>query len=135
MFIIFVVAIIIINNSLLMTTLERTREIGTMRAIGAQRGFVIRMFLIETGVLALIFGGLGAAIGAALMLMFNAVGIPAATDFFYFLFAGPRLYPALHLLHVVLAFLVIAFVAGISTLYPAWIAARITPREAMATEE
>jgi ABC-type antimicrobial peptide transport system permease subunit len=134
-FIIFVVALIIINNSLLMSTLERTVEIGTMRAIGAQRGFVMRMFLAETGVLAAIFGGLGAALGAALMLLLERVGIPALSDFFYFLFAGARLHPPLQGQHILLALVLIAIVALISTFYPARIATRITPRQAMASEE
>ena len=36
-FIIFLVALVIINNSMVMATLERVTEIGTMRAIGAQQ--------------------------------------------------------------------------------------------------
>ena len=134
-FIIFVVALIIVNNSLLMSTMERTREIGTMRAIGAQRGFVMRMFMAETGVLALLFGGLGAAAGSGIMLALQAHGIPAVADFFYFLFAGPRLHPELQLQHVLFALGVIALVALGSTWYPAWVATHITPREAMEAEE
>ena len=134
-FIIFVVALIIVNNSLLMSTMERTREIGTMRAIGAQRGFVMRMFLYETGVLSLIFGGLGALVGVVIMALLQARGIPAVADFFVFLFAGPRLHPQLQPQHVLFAMGVIALVALGSTWYPAWIATRITPREAMEKEE
>lgn len=134
-FVIFVVAIIIINNSLLMSTMERTREIGTMRAIGAQRGFVMHVFLVETGVQALIFGGIGAAVGAATMLTLRRVGIPATSDFFHFLFAGPRLRPALQPSHIAYAIVLIGLVALVSTIYPAWLATRITPREAMARED
>ena len=133
--IIFIVALIIINNSLLMATMERTREIGTMRAIGAQQGFVMRMFLLETGVLAAIFGTLGVTIGAAIMLFLEAKGIPATGDIFYFLYAGPRLRPPLQGTHMTIAFAAIAAVALVSTIYPARVATRITPREAMAAEE
>jgi ABC-type lipoprotein release transport system permease subunit len=134
-FVIFIVALIIINNSLLMSAMERTREIGTMRAIGAQRSFVLRMFMIETGVLAVAFGAIGAGLGTAVMALLQKVGIPAMTDFFYFLFAGPRLHPAPQAQHVALALAIIAAVALISTFYPALLATRITPREAMAAEE
>ena len=134
-FIIFVVALIIVNNSLLMSTMERTREIGTMRAIGAQRGFVMRMFLCETGVLSLVFGGVGALVGVLIMTLLQAKGIPAVADFFVFLFAGPRLHPQLQPQHLAFAMGVIALVALLSTWYPAWIATRITPREAMEKEE
>ena len=133
--VIFFVAMIIINNSLLMSTMERTPEIGTMRAIGAQRGFVMRMFLIETAVLALIFGGAGALLGSGAILAMGSVGIPAASDFFYFLFAGPRLHPALRPEHLAVAFIAVSFVALVSTLYPARLATKITPREAMSREE
>jgi ABC-type lipoprotein release transport system permease subunit len=134
-FVIFIVAMIIINNSLLMSTMERTPEIGTMRAIGAQRGFIMRMFLIETLVLAGLFGGAGALLGSGIILWLQASGIPAATDFFYFLFAGPRLHPGLEPGHVIGAMIAVGFVALLSTLYPASIATRITPREAMSREE
>lgn len=134
-FIIFIVALIIINNSMLMSTMERTREIGTMRAIGAQRGFIMRMFLGETFVLSLIFGGLGALVGSGIVLSLGAVGIPASSDFFYFLYAGPRLHPHLLPQHVVAAFFVVAVVALLSTWYPARVAMGITPREAMGAED
>ena len=39
--IIFAVALVIINNAMVMATLQRVKEIGTMRAIGAQRRFVL----------------------------------------------------------------------------------------------
>jgi ABC-type antimicrobial peptide transport system permease subunit len=134
-FVIFVVAMIIINNSLLMSTMERTREIGTLRAIGAGRAFVRRIFLFETGVLALIFGGLGAVVGAILMLIMKSVGIPASSDFFYFVFAGPRLHPDLLPQHIVAAVAVITVVGFASTYYPARLATKISPREAMGNEE
>ena len=62
--VIFTVALVIINNALVMATLERVREIGTLRAIGAQRRFILAMLVIEAVVVGLIFGGLG-AVGAA----------------------------------------------------------------------
>jgi ABC-type lipoprotein release transport system permease subunit len=131
LFLIFAVALVIINNTLVMATAERTREIGTMRAIGAQRRFVIWMFLTETGVLALIAGGLGALIAVGLLQWANAVGIPAFDDVFFFLFGGPRLYPEWSLSHVGIGLLAVACIALTSTLYPARLAARISPREAM----
>ena len=134
-FIIFVVALIIINNSLVMATLERTREIGTMRAIGAQRGFVMRMFLVETATLALLFGGLGIALGGGLVGFLSYVGLPAWSDVTRFLFAGPRLYPHLEPIHVLSAALVILVVGLCSTLYPARLATRITPLAAMRKED
>ncbi len=63
--IIFLIALVIINNALVMATLERVQEIGTLRAIGAQRRFILAMLVIESIVVGLIFGGLGAVRGRA----------------------------------------------------------------------
>ena len=134
-FVIFVVALVIINNSMMMSTMERTTEIGTMRAIGAQRGFVRRMILVETAVLAVIFGGAGALLGSGLVIWMQVSGVPAWNDITYFLFAGPRFHPELLGIHLVIALIVISLVGFASTFYPALLATRITPREAMAKED
>ena len=130
-FIIFLVALVIINNSMVMATIERTGEIGTMRAIGAQRRFVLTMFLVETFVLGVVAGTLGAVFGAVLVMVLGSVGIPAVEDVLVLLFAGPKLYPTVDMSHVVLAVVVIFGVSVASTLYPAWIATRIQPVVAM----
>src|SRR6266511_2873458 len=43
------IALVVINNAMVMATLQRVKEIGTMRAIGAQRAFVVVMLLVEIG--------------------------------------------------------------------------------------
>jgi ABC-type lipoprotein release transport system permease subunit len=65
--ILFFVILIGVVNTLRMTIRERTREIGTMRAIGMQRGDVRNSFLYETGFLAL-FASL-AGVAAAFVAM------------------------------------------------------------------
>jgi ABC-type antimicrobial peptide transport system permease subunit len=133
--IIFLVALVIINNSMLMATLDRTREIGTMRAIGAGRSYVLKMFLIESSVLGLGFGILGLLLGSGIVALLNALGIPAVTDELYFLFAGPRLRPVLLPSHLAVAFVVVFIVSVLSTLYPARIATRVAPVKAMGKED
>jgi len=133
--IIFLVAMAIINNAMVMATMERTREIGTMRAIGGQRGFVLRLFLLETVLLGLLFGGLGALLGGAVVAALHAAGIPATHDVLYFLFAGPALHPTLSVGTVVFALGLVLTVALLATLYPAWLATRIPPVVAMQAKE
>ncbi len=133
--IIFVVALVIINNALVMATLERVREIGTLRAVGAQRRFILAMLVLESMVVGLAFGALGAALGGALVAILGKVGIPAANQIFMFFFSGPRLYPALGTENLLLALAIVLCVSVISSIYPAWIAMRISPREAMQSEE
>jgi ABC-type lipoprotein release transport system permease subunit len=52
-----------------------------------------------------------------------------------FFFSGPRLYPALSSQNLALALGIVLLVSIVSSVYPAWIAMRISPREAMQSEE
>lgn len=133
--IIFTIALVIINNALVMATLERVREIGTLRAIGAQRRFILSMLVVEAVVIGLLFGGMGAVVGAIIVKVIAAVGIPATSDVAFFFFSGPRLRPFLSPINVVAAFIIVLFVATVSSFYPAWLAMRVTPRQAMQDEE
>ena len=133
--IIFVVALVIINNAVVMATLQRVREIGTMRAIGARKGFVLAMVLTETVVLGLAFGTVGAALGSAFVTWLSHHGIGAGNEFLFFFFSGPRLYPYLSFGSLVGAFFVVLIVTCVSALYPALMATRVSPIQAMASED
>jgi ABC-type lipoprotein release transport system permease subunit len=132
----FAVAIVIINNAMVMATLQRVKEIGTMRAIGTQRRFVVVMLLVEIAAIGLVFGLGGALLGGgAVALVRAAGGIPATNDILFFLFAGDALLPRLGALAVGTSLTIVLLVSILSALYPALIAMRVTPVEAMATEE
>ncbi|HYX90983.1 MAG TPA: FtsX-like permease family protein, partial [Myxococcaceae bacterium] len=133
--IIFLVAMVILSNAVLMATLQRIREIGTMRAIGAQRGFVRAMIVVETVVLGTAFGGVGLLLGCGLVALVGWLGIPAFTDELYFFFAGPRWFPDISGRQVVTAYTLVLLVSVLSTLYPALIATRVAPVQAMGSEE
>jgi ABC-type lipoprotein release transport system permease subunit len=134
--IIFAVALVIINNAMVMATLQRVKEIGTMRAIGAQRRFVLTMLLGETAAVALLFGLLGAGLGGVVVWVVRALGgIPATNDTLYFLYAGPALMPALGAASVAVSLAIVLVVSILSGFYPALIAMRVTPVEAMGTDD
>jgi ABC-type lipoprotein release transport system permease subunit len=133
--IIFTIALVIINNALVMATLERVREIGTLRAIGAQRRFILAMLVVEALVIGVMFGGLGAGAGAFIVKLVGKIGIPAKSDVWVFFFSGPRLHPFLATANVVAAFVIVMLVSVASSLYPAWLAMRVTPRQAMQSED
>lgn len=133
--IIFVVALIIVNNAMIMATMDRVAEIGTMRAIGAQRSMVVGMFLIETVVLGLLAGAAGAGASVAFIGWLGEVGVPAVSDQLVLLFAGPRLYPAIQPSHMGIGIGVVVIVAIVSTLYPALLASRVQPIVAMQGKE
>ncbi|HTB33480.1 MAG TPA: ABC transporter permease, partial [bacterium] len=62
-------------------------------------------------------------------------GIPAGNEFLYFFFSGPRLYPGLSGGALLGAFVVVLFVTCASALYPAIMATRVSPIQAMASED
>lgn len=134
-FIIFLVALVIINNSMVMATLERVTEIGTMRAIGAQQNFIMKLFLLEIMILGIFSGLLGSGIGFLTVQWLGQVGIPAPSRQLIFLFSGPRLFPTISIEHILIGLAVVLTVSLISTLYPARIATRIEPVTAMQAQE
>ena len=132
----FAVALVIINNAMVMAALQRVTEIGTMRAIGAQRRFVVVMLLVEVSAVGLVFGLVGAGLGALVVAAIRGGGgIPAFNDLLYFLFSGPALLPRMGGGSVVASLLLVVGVSVVSALYPALIAMKVTPVEAMATDD
>lgn len=135
LFLIFLVAMILINNAMVMATMDRVAEIGTMRAIGAQRTVVVGLFVLETVALGLIAGGAGAAAATGVVTVLGQVGIPAVGDILVLLFAGPRLFPKVGAVDLLFGMMVVTGVAFFSTLYPALVASRIEPTVAMQGKE
>jgi ABC-type antimicrobial peptide transport system permease subunit len=134
--IIFLVALVIINNAMVMATLQRVKEIGTMRAIGAQRRFILAMLLAETVAVGIAFGVVGAVVGVGGLWLIRALGgIPATNDQLFFFFSGPALLPTLGGTSVAIALAIVIVVSIASGLYPALLAMRVTPLEAMQAEE
>lgn len=132
----FAIALVVINNAMVMATLQRVKEIGTMRAIGAQRRFVVVMLLVEIATVGVVFGLAGAALGGVVVAIIRAAGgIPAVTDLLYFVFTGPALFPTLGRGPVAVSLVIVLAVAILSALYPALIAMKVTPVEAMATDD
>jgi ABC-type antimicrobial peptide transport system permease subunit len=56
-----------VTNSMLMSVTERYREIGTIKCLGATNGFIVRLFLLEAGILGVVASIAGATLGAGLM--------------------------------------------------------------------
>lgn len=74
-----------IASVLAVTVVQRTREIGILRAMGSARGQILRVFLLQGGLLGLAGSTLGALVGWGLVQVFNLFGpglfeIPVAPD-------------------------------------------------------
>jgi putative ABC transport system permease protein len=129
--IISVVAVIIIMNTLVISIIERINEIGTMRAMGAGRGFVMNMIITENLMISGIFGIIGIAFGSLIILLLNLTGINAPNIFFEILFGGKILYPELSINIISQALGTIFIISILSSIYPVIIALRIQPVKAM----
>ena len=78
-FVKWMIAIIIvlgISNTMMMTVMERTGEIGTSMALGAKRIQILRRFMAEGMIIGLLGGMAGVLLGLALAAAISRVGIP-----------------------------------------------------------
>lgn len=132
--IIAIVAIIIIMNTLVISVIERTSEIGMMRALGAQKGFIWRLFMAETLTVSIVFGIVGIALGAIVIGVINVLDIHITNQFLQVLFAGSILKPTISASSLVGSLVVVVFVGILSHLYPVSIALKVQPVKAIQTE-
>jgi ABC-type antimicrobial peptide transport system permease subunit len=125
------VATIGIANTMVMAIYERTREIGILKAMGASRGEVRQMFMLEAGFIGMIGGVFGLLIGWVLGLALNQM-----IEMFSRLREQP-IHGKFFLVTPFLALGVIAFATFIGLLaglLPAQRAARLDPLEALRHE-
>lgn len=127
----FLAAAVGIVNSMLMSVHERTREIGTVRALGMRRALVVRLFVLEGLALGLVCAALGVALGGGIVLYYAATGIPMNTITLAWMAGGDVLFPVLTAASVVRAGLLIAGLSTLAAIYPAFTASRLEPREAL----
>jgi len=129
---IILIAIVVtgIMNTMWIAIRERTREIGTLRAIGMQRWGVLRVFLFESfqmGVLGTFAGALG---GTLVALAINSAKIQVPLSVQLFLMSD-RLHLAVHIAALAKASFTITLITTLAALYPAYRAARLPPVSAM----
>ncbi len=118
-----------VANTMLMSVLERTREVGTMMAVGLTRAGVRRLFLLEALMLGAIGGASGLALTALITLGLGRRGLhvtpPNAT-------MAIDVYPYMTVSFTVGMALVAMLGAVVFSLYPAIRASRLRPVEALA---
>ena len=105
-----------IMNIMLASVLERTREIGVRRAIGARRTDIIRQFVMETTLIAVAGGTLGLLLGASMSRL-----IASFAGWSTIISSGS----------LALAFLVSVLIGLVSGVYPAMKASRLDPVQAL----
>lgn len=129
-----IVSVIIIMNTLVASVMERTPEIGTMRALGAQRSFVRGLFITETITITVVFGLVGILVGFLLIVGLNFTGIAAPNDFMKLIFGGPLLRPDVTLGQISTALSIIIFIGLVSWILPVRMALKVSPLKAINTD-
>ncbi len=131
---IFFVAIVVIINTLSMAAMERIYEIGMMRAVGAQRGFVGKVFFAETAILSMTFGTLGMLFGIVIVLFLASLQIKGTGPMVQMAFGGDMFHPMIDLKSFITGIIQLVIVTIIAMIYPIVLARRITPLDAINRE-
>jgi putative ABC transport system permease protein len=116
-------------NIMLVSVTDRTREIGTRKAIGASDGAILSQFVLEAITLAGLGGLIGVALGVGLILatkllipLLGASGFLSSFD------------PVLSASPILVAFVISLAIGLVAGSYPAWRAAQLNPIEALRYE-
>ncbi len=122
-FLALIVGGIVVANTMIMSIYERTREIGTLRAVGWRRRRILQQIMAESLYLCLVAAVMGSVLGV--VLMWAMVQIPAVAQF---------IAPAWNVETFVTAISVALVLGILGGLYPAWRASKLQPVEALRYE-
>lgn len=118
-----IVGSIVVANTMWMSVLERTREIGVLRATGWSRSAIVRMIIVESTLLGVLGGVVGSVLGVILAKLVTL--LPSAGQF---------IDPVFSAFPFVLAIMIAMVLGAIGAILPAWRAAHISPAEALRYE-
>lgn len=112
---------IVVMNTMIMSVMERTREIGILRAIGWKRRKILLLILKESFTISIIGGIIGIVLGIVMVNVLNdlaklSLTLPATLDL------------------IVGVFLITIILGILGGFYPAWRASKMSPMEALSRE-
>ncbi len=116
-----------IANTMFTSVLEKTKEIGTMKAIGAKNRDILMIFLFNSAMVGLVGGILGVALGTFVSTLFPLLGVRMM---------GGGSDSSLYLAPDLMAFgLILAIVIGVASgVVPAYRASKLKPVDALRYE-
>lgn len=122
-FVSFLVCVVGIANAMLMSVLERFKEIATMKCLGARNETIAFLFVTESTIIGVVGGILGIVVGFIIVLV--RLGLQYRSLVF-------ENFPAADLLMAMgMCFCCSLLLAMFAAIYPAWVASRMAPMEAM----
>ncbi|MCL2721989.1 MAG: FtsX-like permease family protein [Treponema sp.] len=130
-FLVCVAGVITIINILLIYVFRRTREIGTLRAIGASDFYISSLVLLENIILSVAAGIAGILIGFIFISILNSLSLVIPNDLIASLLGG-HILTLEFIPHIAIFSFLLAVLFGIiASIYPIYITLRIEPMEAV----
>jgi ABC-type lipoprotein release transport system permease subunit len=128
-----------ILNSILMSVMERERELGVLLALGTRPGTIFSMVVLEGLILSVLSVALGLALGLATVQYMSTAGLDLAAlmggdgtglevEGFAF---DAIIYPRMNVMRTLNGVFMVVMVTVFAALYPAWKAARVPPVDAI----
>ena len=120
-----------IVSTLMMVIMEKNRDMAILKSMGANRGMIMRVFVFQgltVGVLGTVLGFLGGLGLCELLARYKFVTLP--TDVYFF----SRLPVQVEFFDVALITCSAVTISFLAALYPAWLASRLNPVEALRYE-
>jgi ABC-type lipoprotein release transport system permease subunit len=121
----------VIVNTLVMSVFERTREIGILAAMGMRGGRIMAMFLAESSLLAVGGIAMGVALGSLFSAYVQRYGFFIGDFGITGILIGERIYTYLTLNDIVTLTIMAFVITLLAALYPALVAAKMEPVEAL----
>jgi len=120
-------------NTMLMSVFERTREIGTLMALGSTRSEILTLFLLESLLLGVAGGLIGALVGGSVVNYFATVGISfgEGVSSLTSVPVGQKIFARFSLTEVARLFGFVQLLSMLAAFYPAWLASRQEPVAAL----
>ncbi len=128
-----VIAMVGIMNTVLISLLDRIRDIGSLLSLGFSRKEVNTMILVEMLIIGLIGATIGILIGAGILYYYSVYGFPiseASKNLVTFI-AEDRIYTSLKIDYLILPFLFSSIVPVFSAIYPLFVIRKISIRQAL----
>lgn len=122
---------IVVNNTLVVNVLDRTREIGTMRAIGATSLFISLQCMIETLTLTMASGIIGSVVGSLVALWLTSLEITFTNSFLIQLFGESALVVSVSTENAAGIVCLMLFLGILGWIYPVLAALKVHPIEAI----